>query len=159
MKKEEVLKSKKIKIRKVNKNDRANASNKYQKESNYIITTSNGIQFYSKNGSLKDALGCENYAVKNFPGKKITVTKKAPSKTVKTSQKKDRVVRNYVERDNNKVRIVKAPNGKYFTEYTNSGAGAGPFKTIKEAETMLRKHRPTAKRVPANQTRKNSTIK
>ena len=72
---------------------------------------------------------------------------------------KDRVIRNYIEKDNNKVRIVKAPNGKYFNEYTSHGAGAGPFTTFKEAETMLHKHRPTAKKVTSKTIRVTKTTK
>lgn len=57
----------------------------------------------------------------------------------------DKVIKNFVERDGNKIKIVRADNGRYFNEYTAHGAGAGPFETLKDAEKMLHKHRPSAK--------------
>lgn len=57
----------------------------------------------------------------------------------------DKVIKNFVEKDGNKITIVRSDNGRYFNEYTAHGAGAGPFKTLKDAEKMLHKHRPTAK--------------
>ena len=65
-----------------------------------------------------------------------------------------RTIRNYTEYDGNKVRIVKAPNGRYFNEYTSHGAGAGPFDTFKDAETILKKHRPTARKVSLKSTKR-----
>ncbi|HIU06185.1 MAG TPA: hypothetical protein IAC46_01125 [Candidatus Onthoplasma faecigallinarum] len=60
---------------------------------------------------------------------------------------KEKVIRNYIERDGKKLKIIKASNGKYFNVYTTYGAGAGPFKTFKEAEIALYKHRPTAEKI------------
>lgn len=178
MKKDEFLKKNGLKIRKVTNKDRISAKTDYQRNSNYIIKTKSGKEYFSKNGSVAD---CKTVLGLNKP--KTTKTTKKPAKptTVKkcvNTQKntvastsmfknknlgksEDRVIRNYIEKDNHKVRIVKAPNGKYFNEYTSHGAGAGPFQTFKEAKTMLHKHRPTAKKVtnkttkrPAKTTRK-----
>lgn len=59
---------------------------------------------------------------------------------------KDKVIRNYIEKDGTHIKIIKANNGKYFNIYTTHGAGAGPFRTFKEAELNLLKHRPTAEK-------------
>ena len=64
---------------------------------------------------------------------------------MKKAKKDTRTIRTYTEKDGNIVRIVKAKNGCYFNEYTSHGSGAGPFKTFKDAKSMLEKHRPTAK--------------
>lgn len=64
MKKEEILRQKGIKVREVNRVERASARTDYQRNANYMVTTSNGRKFYSKNGSLKDALEAEKYATK-----------------------------------------------------------------------------------------------
>ena len=70
MKKSEILRDKGIKLRRVNMTDRKLAKTDYQRNANFIVTTSNGRQFYSKNGSLKDALECEKFATKT-PVRKI----------------------------------------------------------------------------------------
>lgn len=104
MKKNEILKKKGIKIHKVNKTEKALAKTDYQRNANYMVTTSNGRKFFSTNGSLKDALAYEKYATKNSPKKvvkkttKPTVkktTKPAVKKTTKhtTSKKKKRMSR------------------------------------------------------------------
>ena len=91
VKKADILKSKGIKIRKVNKDDKACARTDYQRQANYMITTSNGKQFYSKNGSLRDALGCEKYATSKRttkPVSKSTTRKPTTRKTTRITKKK-----------------------------------------------------------------------
>lgn len=81
--------------------------------------------------------------------KRITVDPYKPLKR----QNDCRVIRRYTQSYGSyvdKLRIVKAPNGRYFNEYNEDGGGAGPFETFKEAEFMLKKHRPNAK--PATKT-------
>lgn len=56
MKKNEVLKQKGIKLRKATEKDKKSAKSDFQREAKYVIKTSNGDEFYSKNGSLKDCL-------------------------------------------------------------------------------------------------------
>ncbi len=72
MKKSEILKKKGIKVSKVTKRDKDLARTDYQRNANFIVTTSNGRQFYSKNGSLRDALGCEKYATSGKNSAKTT---------------------------------------------------------------------------------------
>lgn len=60
--------------------------------------------------------------------------------------------------DKEEIRILKYPNGKYYIHYGwmekhNQGKCiAGDFATLREAETMLKKHRPTAKEVKEDRT-------
>ena len=64
MTKKEILKETGIKLRSVKKKDRANARTDYQRDADYIITTSNGEEYFSKNGSLKDCLWAEKNSQK-----------------------------------------------------------------------------------------------
>lgn len=65
MKKQEILKQKGIKLRKVTAKDRALARTTYQRNADYIVVTSNKKHYYSTNGSLKDCLECEKISKKN----------------------------------------------------------------------------------------------
>lgn len=70
MKKDEILKQKRIKLRKVNAKDKACARTDYQRKANYIIVTSNKKEYYSTNGSLKDCLKVEELSrAKKLPTK------------------------------------------------------------------------------------------
>lgn len=64
MKKEEILKRKGIKVRKVTAKDKSVARTTYQRNANFIITTSNKTQYFSTNGSLQDCLNCERLSKK-----------------------------------------------------------------------------------------------
>lgn len=61
--------------------------------------------------------------------------------------------------DKEEIRILKYPNGKYYIHYGwmekhNQGKCiAGGFATLREAETMLKKHRPTAEEVKEEKTK------
>lgn len=106
MKKSEILRDKGIKLRRVNMADRKLAKTDYQRNANFIVTTSNGRQFYSKNGSLKDALECEKFATKT-PVRKNTA-KTAP-KTVKTpgTSNKPKTTRNPARKSTGKATFSK----------------------------------------------------
>lgn len=140
MKKAEFLKKEGLKIRKATAKDKACAKTDYQRNSNFIIKTKSGKEYFSKNGSIAD---CK------------TIIKFNTTKPKKQSSRKEKVIRNYTEKDGTKIRIIKAANGKYFNEYTSHKAGAGPFETFKDAEIMLKKHRPTAIRSIKKQVKKN----
>lgn len=56
MKKADVLMKKGIKLRSVTVEDRKQAKTTLQRNANFVITTANGEEYYSKNGSLSDCL-------------------------------------------------------------------------------------------------------
>ena len=78
MKKDEFLKKNGLKIRKVTNKDRIVAKTDYQRNSNYIIKTKSGKEYFSKNGSVAD---CKTVLELNKP----KTTNKATSKI--TNQK------------------------------------------------------------------------
>ena len=63
------------------------------------------------------------------------------------------VVKIFKSDDNLGVKIVKAPNGRFFNEYYSDindahySGTSGPFKSVKDAEKMVHKHRPTVKEI------------
>lgn len=56
MKKSDVLIKTGIKLRSVTVEDRKQAKTTLQRNANFVITTANGEEYYSKNGSLRDCL-------------------------------------------------------------------------------------------------------
>lgn len=59
--------------------------------------------------------------------------------------------------DDSTIKIIKAPNGKYFNYYYDNSedlehytSNAGHFETLKEAEEMVYKHRPNVKEIQIN---------
>ncbi len=131
-------------------------------------TLRGALNFMEKTGRTPVAIE-DNGKIINLNGDKMSVSKstKAPAKKCvntqkntatkpkKQSSRKEKVIRNYTEKNGTKIRIIKAANGKYFNEYTSHKAGAGPFETFKDAEIMLKKHRPTAIRSIKKQVKKN----
>lgn len=63
------------------------------------------------------------------------------------------VVKVFKSDDGLAVKIIKAPNGKFFNEYYSDindahySGTSGPFKSVKDAEKMVHKHRPTVKEI------------
>ena len=80
-KKETVLKEKGIILRHVTEKDRKKAKTDLQRTASFVITTANGQEYYSKNGSLKDCL----WADKNS---KATAKKATKPKATKSAPKK-----------------------------------------------------------------------
>lgn len=80
MKKDEFLKKNGLKIRKVTNKDRIVAKTDYQRNSNYIIKTKSGKEYFSKNGSVAD---CKTILELNKP----KTTNKANSKTANHKSK------------------------------------------------------------------------
>ena len=86
-KKADVLKTKGIKIRKTTSSDLKKAKTDYQRNAGYLITTSNGQTYFSKNGSLADCLWAEETSKKSALSKQKPSSKKTTAKTQKVVRK------------------------------------------------------------------------
>ncbi len=86
MKKSDVLIKTGIKLRSVTVEDRKQAKTTLQRNANFVITTANGEEYYSKNGSLRDCLWADANSKKKKKPK--TMTKATPVKGKTATKRK-----------------------------------------------------------------------
>ena len=91
MKKSDVLIKKGIKLRSVTEEDRKQAKTTLQRSASFVITTANGEEYYSKNGSLSDCLWADaNSKKKSKKAKYLSEKRKKKSNVVPISKELSR---------------------------------------------------------------------
>ena len=97
MKKEDFLRQKGMKIRKVTPNDIKVAKTDYQRNANYIIKTKSGKEYFSLSGTLKDCIAIdklnqmqkkEKQSVQKKTGNRVKNTTTRKTATTKRRSKK-----------------------------------------------------------------------
>ena len=88
MKKEDFLKQKGMKIRKVTPSDKKVAKTDYQRKANYIIKTKSGKEYFSSSGTLKDCIAIDKLNQMQKKEKKQNVQKTTGNRVKTTTTRK-----------------------------------------------------------------------
>ena len=120
----------------------------------YVFDEQKGVGMFQKLASIFKKLGVQDSDIKELEdefkesdhpraddGK---FTSGGGGSTGGAKKEEGKKIFNY-EHEGEKIKIEKAPNGKWFNKYGDTSAG--PFPSLEEAQKALKKHRPGAKEV------------